>query len=144
MIKDSDILNSIRSDWETVRAAREMVRSNTVWSFVHGHVSSEFGAIKLANNLLLFFAFSVLEDVLMQLRDEHYFCCKNSKIGPLMVASRAALPWQYFDLIDEARNKRNLIAHKRQWINAIEAKKYIDAIENELILWKIVSKEAEG
>jgi hypothetical protein len=140
MIKDANVLSDIRCEWETVRATREMVRSNVASGFVfsHGVLSAELGSIKLANSLLVLFAFSVLERVLLQLRSEGHFQSKNTMLGCLMAASQNVLPWKDYTFIDQAREKRNDIAHRRQWIGQAESQKYIDAIELELTSWTIV------
>jgi hypothetical protein len=140
MIEDTQILNEIRKEWETVNQSRGMVIENTGMAFFvsHGIISSEFGSIKLASSLLLLFAFSVLERVLLQFRSEGLFKCKSNHLGYLMEASRSVLPWCAYDLIDQAREKRNNIAHRREWIHPNESYQFIDAIGLELITWKII------
>ncbi len=140
MIRDANALNDIRCEWETVRATRELVESNIQISFFvsRGILSSDLGISKLANSLLLLFAFSVLEQALLQLRNEGQFQCNSTKLGPLMAASQNVLPWRDYPLVDQAREKRNDIAHRRDWIGQAESYKYIDAIEQELTSWKIV------
>ena len=138
MIKDVDVLHGIQDEWETVRKTWEMASANIVWSFVSGgHVSQEFSSV--AYSLTLLFSFTVLEHVLQQLRDERRFACKSNFIGNLMTASKNSLPWIDFALIDEARERRNDIAHRQQWIEIDDCKKYIDAIESELRGWNILS-----
>ena len=140
MIKDTSVLNDIRCEWETVRFTKEMVTSNVATGFFvsHGILSADLGSIELANSLLVLFAFSVLERVLLQLRNEGQFQSTKINLGCLMAASQNALPWQDYALVDQARGKRNDIAHRRQWIGQAEGHKYIDAIEKELTLWTIL------
>lgn len=113
------------------------VAANIVWSFAGGgYVSHDFRCV--AYSLTLLFSFTVLEHVLQQLRDEGRFTCKSNLVGNLMIASKKSLPWKDFILVDEARGRRNDIAHRQQWVEIDDCKKYIDAIENELRGWNIL------
>ena len=55
-----------------------------------------------------------------------------------MSSSQSALPWQNYALVDEARNRRNDIAHRREIFERGDCWKYVDAIEVELRKWRIV------
>ena len=91
-----------------------------------------------SHSLVLLFAMSVLEDVLRQLRDEGRFASKRNEMKRLMEASRSVLPWADFTLIDEAREKRNGVAHKREFLPAGDCARYIDGIEAELVRWQVL------
>jgi len=142
MISDEHTLENIRKSWSTVRYTWEMVRTNIVFGFATGGIQSP--AFKdFSYNLTVLFAFSVLEETLLQLRDEGRFLCKSGKLSALMEASQKAnTPWVNYALVDEGRNKRNDIAHHRMWLPSSDCLKYVDAIEAELIRWNIVTQQS--
>lgn len=136
MIRDFDVLQNVREEWKTVRATWDMLAANIVFSFSGGgYVSHEFRCV--AYSLTLLFGFTVLEHVLQQLQSEGQFSCKSISVSKLMIASQNSLPWVDYSLVDEARKRRNDIAHRQQWIEIDDCKKYLDAIENELRAWNI-------
>lgn len=90
------------------------------------------------SNLTLIFAYAVLADVLGQLRDEGEFSCPRSELGKLMEASQKVLRWVNFALVDEGRERRNDVAHRRMDFPREECRRYIKAIQQELIAWKIL------
>ena len=96
----------------------------------------------ISHNLVLLFAFSVFEDVLKQLKSKKYFTSDNNNLGNLMHKSRNHLPWQDYILVDEAREKRNEIAHDQAIFPRDDCWKYIDAIENELVQWGVIKCQA--
>jgi hypothetical protein len=142
MIKDNTALKNLRSEWETVRSIKKIIAENILSAFhtSHGFMSADSSVNKFAYSLLLLFATSVLEHVLLKLRDEGRFACDSSNLGPIMAASRTVLPWINYPLVDQARDERNKIAHEQLWIEQADCYKYIDAIEAELISWNIVLK----
>ena len=141
MIQDSIILQDVQNEWRTVRKTWDMVAANIISSFAGGgYVSHTFRCV--AYSLTLLFAFTVLEHVLQQLCKEGHFICNSRFVGPLMSASQNDLVWVDYTLIDEARRKRNDIAHHQQWIEIDDCKRYLDAIENELNNWNILTSHA--
>ncbi len=138
MIADKEILLEVRSEWKTVRKTWEMIAANISFSFVRGGITSnEFRSA--AYSLTLLFGFTVIEHVLQQLSAEGHFACRSKFVGSLMAASRHSLPWVNFTLVDEAREQRNKIAHQQQWISIEDCERYLNAIENELRAWGILS-----
>jgi len=137
MIKDPTELKNIRTAWETVRIFEAMVKTNLNAAFALGGVqTNEFR--DLCNNLVLIFAFSVLEDTLRQLRREGLFIPAQRGFKWLMQDSQVVLSWVDFKTVDKGRERRNQIAHERKFLPRDECWKYIDAIENELVAWKIL------
>lgn len=57
-----------------------------------------------------------------------------------MEASKTRLPWINYELVDEGKDKRNQVAHEAKHISIEECIKYINAIEEELKNWNILSK----
>ncbi len=132
MIKDKYVKQELRESWNTVLSTKEMVKTNIVWAFAGGgYTSKQFR--DLSYNLTLLFAFSVIENTLSQLRDEGVFNSNSSQLGTLMEKSKNKLPWIDYSLIDEARIKRNEIAHQQKWIDLELCLSYLDAMEVELI-----------
>jgi len=137
MLKDPKTLKDIQSSWETVRLVQAMVRTN-LNAGAFGLIPQTDQFRNLAHNLVLFFAFSVLEDALKQCRDEELFVSKGSELRRLMEASKSVVAWADYATIDSGRDKRNAVAHKRQFLPRAECWQYIDAIEKELIAWAIL------
>jgi hypothetical protein len=104
-----------------------------------GGIPVTMGFVDLCHGLILLFAFSVFEKTLQQLRDEGAFKCKSNQLGPLMKESSAVLKWLDFSTVDKARDSRNTIAHERKTLARRDVWRYIDAIEAELVGWKILS-----
>ena len=140
MIIDVAVLKDVRKEWATVMATRNMIKSNIVFAFAGGgYISPQFRS--LAHSMTLLFGFTVLEHVLVQLRDEGHFKCSSPFVGPLMDASKSNITWTNFDLVEEARTKRNEIAHNQQWIEINDTARYLDAIETELKDWAIIESD---
>ena len=137
MILDREVLEELRKSWNGVRIFRERIQAATLGSFAQGGSFVIFIA-DAAHNLPFFHACSVLNNVLLQLEDEGYFKCNSIFLGALLERSENALPWKDFNLIKEGVDKRNNVAHKGEVIPRRECWKYIDAIESELVSWKIV------
>jgi hypothetical protein len=91
------------------------------------------------HDLTLVFAYSVLQDTLEQLEYEGHFKSKTPGLRGRMHASRPVLPWQDFTLVDEGRERRNAFAHDRTVVPVEECVRYVDAIEQELRAWGIVT-----
>jgi len=91
-------------------------------------------------NLLLSSAFSVLEDVLRAIRDQGSFVSKDSRLGPLMVASRPVVAWVDWAFVDAARDDRNRSVHKREYLAHARCRDCIASIEMELVAWGILLK----
>jgi len=137
MIVDPITLQEVHDSWETVRDSRNILVGNlNVASIVGRPQSPQFR--DLCFNLLMIVAFSVIEDVLRQLRDEGCFSCKDNRMNSLMKASEHKLPWVAFGLVDDGREHRNKSAHKRVFLKQDECLKYVAAIETELVAWSIL------
>jgi hypothetical protein len=93
----------------------------------------------IAHNLPFLHACSVLNDILEQLRDENHFQCKGRTLGALVKESEHHLPWNNFALIKEIVWRRNGLAHHSNILPREDCWRYIDAIEQELVAWKIVN-----
>src|SRR5262245_17271475 len=88
---------------------------------------------------MLIAAFSVLEEVLLQLRDERRFMCRDNRLKSLMHGSQPTLPWQDFTLVDQGREDRNKTAHERVWLPHAKSRTYLAAIEAELVAWGVLT-----
>ena len=137
MITDAMVLKEVRDGWEFVRESRNLIVGNcNVATFTVGF--SQTGIRNLCFNLLLASAFSVLEEVLRQLRTEGKFVSKKEQLGYLMSSSRDTLPWSNYDFIDKARNERNLSVHQRKYMSHEQCRDYIAGIERELVAWGVL------
>ena len=138
MITDPTALQSARDAWEFVRSSRNVIVGNcNVATMVVGFNQARIR--DLCFNLLLASAFSVVEDVLRQLRDEGKFTGKDNRLVPLMNNSRSVLPWVDWTLVDAGRNDRNQSVHDRTYLAHVKCRDYIAAIERELVAWGVLT-----
>ena len=139
MIRDAVILQQSRDEWGNVRLSQARVKTNLAAASrgIIGGIPVSFGFRDYCHGLTLLFGFSVLENVLRQLREGH-FPCPGWMVGPLMTASRGVLPWVDYPLVEAAKDARNDIAHRRTTIPRAETWKYLDALEAELLAWGIL------
>ncbi len=141
MIKDRSRLVVYQKEWNSVREFQNKIQRHlsAASTGIGGVVSHDLRDI--SHNLVLLFAFSVLEDVLKQMEAEGIFNEKRNVLGKLMNSSRTVIPWSDYDLVDEAREKRNGIAHEQNLIYRVDCWKYVNAIENELVSWRLIQKQ---
>lgn len=139
MIQDNVKKQEIEDDWRGVRAFQSRIQVHLNIAGGEGAVGATHQLRNISHNLVLLFAFSVLETTLKQLRDEKAFEEKRNGLKALMYSSKTNLSWQDFDLIDTARDERNKVAHEQKILERAECWKYIDGIESELVLWSVVS-----
>lgn len=139
MITDQSVLANLIAEWNFVRRSQKMVTTNTLGAFAQGAIqTSQF--TDFCHNLVLIQAYSVLNDILLQFRDEGQFACKGRELGLLMNASKSVLPWCDFAVVAEGKDRRNDIAHRSAVIPRADCWKYMDAIERELLAWRVILK----
>lgn len=137
MIKDPIALSDAQKAWQDVRAWQGRAQRAFIAPLAQGAIVPR--AIgDLAHNVPFIFAYGVLNEVLGQLRNENLFACRTSNLGPLMGASRPALSWVDYALVDKGRDRRNELAHDGVVVPRGEIWTYVDAIEAELLAWKIM------
>ena len=138
VISDDAVLDEVRRTWGTVRIFQAKVKTNLFAGMQGlGGVPQSMEFWDLSHSLVLLFAFSVLEDVLKQVRTEQGLKC-GPQLGAMKDASRDMLPWADFDTVDTARECRNELAHDQVIPPRADSWEYIDAIERELIAWEIL------
>jgi hypothetical protein len=136
MISNNVARSEIENEWKTVRLAQAMVETNTSWALSGGRPLTE-DMKDLSHSLILLFAFSVLESTLKQMRAEEVFHSKSDKLNSMMSSSRSVISWVDFATINQAREKRNEIAHDAKFVTREKVERYIDSIESELLSWRI-------
>jgi hypothetical protein len=139
MIKDQTALQDARDGWDFIQVSRNVTVGNCNVATLLAIGFNQAGIRDLCFNLLLASAFSVLEQVLRQLRDEGIFHCKGNQLGAMMSSSRAALPWNDYALIDTARVDRNGSVHDRAYLPHEKCRDYIAAIERELASFGVLT-----
>jgi hypothetical protein len=137
MVTNKTVLNELRKSWNGVRKIRNKVQRSLLASHAQG-ASSVILIADIAHNLTFIHAYSVLNDVLLQIRNEKRFKCTSFFLRPLMKASKDKLSWNNFNIVMEGVERRNDIAHKGKIIPRGDCWKYIDAIEKELVSWNII------
>lgn len=139
MIQDSTIKQQIEDEWKGVRSFQSRIQAHLNISGGIGSVGATHQLRNISHNLTLLFAFSVLETILKQLRDENIFKENKNGLKALMHSSKPSILWQNFGLIDKARDERNKVAHDQKILERGLCWKFIDGIENELVAWQVVS-----
>jgi hypothetical protein len=140
MIKCPQALQNAQAAWEAVRLAQSRVKINLNSAMLQ--TSHEFK--NFAYNLVLVFAYAVLEDVVRQLQDDGVVPSQRKRFKDLLADSQSVLPWRDFTSVDQGRERRNDIAHRRVFIERADCWLYIDKIEDELIAWGVVPESFRG
>ena len=140
MIRDQNVLEEIRKEWQGVRNKQTSIFVGLAASGGLIRLSFPHKVADISYSLVLIYAYSVLQNVLLQLRDEgHLTSLKgNNYLGALVHNSKKKLTWLNFGEVDRGHCKRNDVAHRDLVLQRGEAWKYIDAIEKELINWRII------
>jgi len=138
MISDPIALQELQQSWDGVRGLLGKVRSTLNATLFEGSYYV-IGIADVAYNLPFLHACSVLNEVLLQLRDEGHFKCGRITLGDLIHASQHLLPWNDFAFIKAIVDKRNDVAHRSIIVPRDDSVKYIEAIERELLSWKIIN-----
>ena len=138
MIKDPSALKEIRDSWSGVEALRQKLQRGLFASMGSLGGIYPFFVADAAHNLPFIHAYSVLNDALEQLAKEGKFSCKSIFLGTLLAASKPAIPWADYALIESGTGLRNGVAHDGTLIPRAECWKYIDAIKVELTQWGIL------
>jgi hypothetical protein len=137
MISDPEALPAAQASWRTVRDAEARFQLDQAVAVV-GLAFPDPEVARLVQSLLVVMAFSVLEEVLNELRDQRLFAAPSSRLYDLMTASKAAVPWRRYEDVDAARIARNGIAHERRFVDSGQGADILNLIENELIAWQIL------
>lgn len=129
--------------WRTVRIMEAEIRTNTN-SGQLTLIPMLTGFARVPESLLLLFAVSVLEDALVALRRAGAFECRTSRLAALMAASRDALPWRDYLAVENAKLRRDGVAHRHELLKLGECAKYLDHIASELLAWKAIEHDFKG
>jgi hypothetical protein len=92
--------------------------------------------------LPLVLAYGVLDDVLIQFISDDVFVCSGKFLGHRLAASKAALDWQDYLIVEEGKNARNALAHEAKLVSKSDCLRYIASIEVELGNWKLIDTSA--
>lgn len=142
MIQNYEVLNEIKDSWNGVITLKEKFKGAIAGSIAAGGTFAIFAA-DAVQNIPFIHACSVLNDTLFQFAKEEHFKCRSHLLGVLVEASKKNLQWNDYDLILEIVKKRNDIAHRGEILKRGDCWRYIDAIENQLISWNILTKNQE-
>jgi hypothetical protein len=61
-----------------------------------------------------------------------------------MKASTDKLSWKHFEKIQEIKNRRNLVAHHREFLRNGQYAQYLTAIEQDLLAWGVLDSPIKG
>jgi hypothetical protein len=114
-----------------VRRFQSLVATNTAFDVLFH--SSTF--IDFCHSIVLVHAYSVLQETLLQLRDEGRFPRGGRQLERLLDQSADHLPWLDIQKVREGKLRRDAVAHKRQTVPTAECWEYIRTIERELEAW---------
>ncbi len=138
MIRDPTIKQQVQEEWDGVRSFQSILQARLNAPGGLAGIGASHGLRNISHCLILLFAFSILEKVLKQLRDEGMFRQQDNRLGKLMYSSKRSVPWRNFPLVDKAREDRNRVAHRQEILERADSWNYIDGIEAELLSWKVI------
>ena len=137
MIKDAAELNRVQKEWTVVSDLRDRIKVNLFAGFgLFGHFSHFLA--DCANNLPFLHACSVLNEALLQVRDEGVFQCKTRTLGNLVEAAQHQISWVNYSAVTKMVEKRNDLAHRAALLPRVDCWGYLDVIEAELRSWYII------
>ena len=128
-------MNSIDDKWKVILSLLRTHTSTIVPGT--GYVSLQIP--KEHFNLPFILAYSLLDEVLSEMRNNNVFTCSTWMLGAKMNASQTILPWVDYDVINDGKDKRNDLAHNGVLLSQEECNKYISAIGIELKCWGSLS-----
>ncbi len=137
MIKDAAELDRVQKEWAVVSDLRGRIKVNLFAGAGLDGFFSHFLA-DCANNLPFLHACSVLNETLLQLRDERVFQCKNRTLGALVKAAEHNLTWADYAAVKDIVKKRNELAHEGVLHSREDCWRYISVIETELRGWSVL------
>jgi len=138
MIQDKELLEHLANSWQEVRSIQSFIKRQVLTGFALGANNMRSVDAPL-HNLILIYAYAVLENILEKLGKEGHFTSTGWGLKRLMNDSKT-LKWTDFATVNRGRCRRNDIAHRSVLIPRSECSEYIDAIENELLGWQIIKK----
>jgi len=125
------MISDIDEKWDTIKSltksGHRMVMT-TIGPFQETRPSDSY-------NLPFILCYSLLDEVLSELKERGTFQCDSWMLGRKMEASKNRLGWLDYSLVNEGKNKRNGLAHGGIMLNEEECRKYISAVEVELRAW---------
>ena len=140
MIRDAAVLAEVRADWAGMEALRSALDGDAMASFglamLGGHYPRKLQGA--AHNLLFMQACSILNDVLVTLRDEKRFTCEQRTLGALVKYSKHALPWLDIAMMETIVAARNGVAHSALLLDRDSCLSYSGAICEQLSAWSIL------
>lgn len=141
MITNSQVRTEVAQDWAVVRKfCAGSHRQYAAAGAGGGPVFINETPPEAFYSLALLLACGVLDQVLVELRDQGVFHCPGSRpqLGMKMVSSQSALAWQNYTLVDVGKTARNDLAHKAKLVPTVDCLAFIEAIEVELKAWHIL------
>jgi hypothetical protein len=140
MILDEGVLADIREQWAVVRRFSDPDYSHQEIPIAGAGIVAMPPAPDDFFNLPLVLAFSVLEQVLDQLKAQGDVPATRNMLGVKMEASkRAGIPWLDYPAVEAGRNDRNDLAHRGRLIDKARCIEHVAAIDDQLKQWGIVT-----
>lgn len=137
MIKDRNVLQEIREQWDAVLALRQKIKRHLFASAGTGGSFSHFAA-DCAHNLPFLHACSVLNETLIQMRDEGVFTEKKWTLGALVGSAKHQVNWVNYAGVKKLVEDRNNLAHHAALLPRKDCWDNLDVIEAELRSWSII------
>jgi len=137
VIKDPTLLAKRQESWASMLVLRLTITTDTGLAFSMGHYFPHY-ADEAAHNLPLLIACGVLNEVLLDLRDQNEFPVgrdRRETLGVLMGYSRGALSWLNFVRIEQIKNARDDLAHHGVMLSRDDSFAAVDDIWCQLIAW---------
>jgi hypothetical protein len=138
MIADQTTRDNICEEWAAVRKLCAGSHRQAIIGGAGGAVFVNETPLESFYNLPLVLAFAVLDEVLDALIAQGIFSCRSWMLGAKMTASKGAVPWQNYALVEQGKTARNELAHQAKLLDKAQCLGFVDAIEVELRAWAVI------
>jgi hypothetical protein len=120
----------VGADWQMVRKYESAVAINARLDATPSTQFKDF-----ATSLVLVHAYAVLQQALLELRDQGRISKCRGTLGSLMDASEGHVDWRDLPKVRQGKAERDAVAHGLKVVPRGECWAYIRAVEAELSQW---------
>ncbi len=140
MIKDDNTRNRLHAEWTGLLQIH--ARATSPDQSVHAGLFTKTPS-DITLNLVMITAHKILSEVLLVLASQETFVCEERDPTSLLRASRDALPWAEFHLVNEGNQICERVLRYQHYVSGREASTYMTAIEQEFRRWQPFAPRAE-
>lgn len=137
MIIHPNSLTHLQEKWQGVIHMRERMDHLVISTFAFDPITSPaFGNILY--NLPFLLAFDVLQQVLLQAKEEEQFTGSGQKLADLIESAKVSVPWLDWQSLSEAAARQSEVAQEGKLWGDRQCLQDIASIEAQLCAWGII------